>query len=126
MKRKLVNKITIQVKILVLVIFLIAAVFVTLIMRKQEAVPVTPEQTMGFTYEFDCNKGKKIMATFYPTNDVKVDLVLSDGRKMSLKHAISASGARYTNDEITVFWNKGNTAFITEKEVTTYDGCIQK
>jgi membrane-bound inhibitor of C-type lysozyme len=39
---------------------------------------------------------------------------------------LSGSGARYANsDETFVFWNKGDTAFITEgngKE--TYSGCV--
>jgi len=39
--------------------------------------------------------------------------------------AISASGARYANtDESIVFWNKGDTAFIQEGDVTTYENCV--
>jgi len=68
-----------------------------------------------------CKDGKFISGTF--TED-KVDLVLSDHRKLSLPHAISASGARYANiNESFVFWNKGNTAFIDEDGVRTFDGC---
>jgi membrane-bound inhibitor of C-type lysozyme len=40
---------------------------------------------------------------------------------------MSGSGARYANaDETMVFWNKGNTAFITEgsDDKETYSGCI--
>lgn len=75
-------------------------------------------------FTFNCENNKSIVATFYPAKDTKVDLVLSDGRKLSLPHAISASGARYANaDEKIVFWNKGNTAFITEGSSTTYIGC---
>lgn len=75
---------------------------------------------------FSCAQGKTIGATFYKT---KVDLVLSDGRKFSLPQAISASGARYANaNESFVFWNKGNTAFISEGETEpqpqTYTDCI--
>ncbi|MEI6810894.1 MAG: MliC family protein [Candidatus Nomurabacteria bacterium] len=75
-------------------------------------------------YTFNCENNKSIIATFYPTKDTKVDLALSDGRKISLPHAISASGARYANaDEKIVFWNKGTTAFITEGTSTTYTNC---
>lgn len=81
----------------------------------------TPAKTALFT----CDDGKSISATFYPGDDKFVDLVLSDGRKMSVPHAISASGARYANaDESFVFWNKGNTAFVTENGTTTFSGCV--
>lgn len=75
---------------------------------------------------FSCEQGKTIGAVFY---NAKVDLTLSDGRKLSLPQAISASGARYANtDESFVFWNKGNTAFIsegkTEPQQQTYTNCV--
>ncbi len=75
---------------------------------------------------FSCAQGKTIGAVFYKT---KVDLTLSDGRKFSLPQAISASGARYANaNESFVFWNKGNTAFISEGETEpqpqTYTDCV--
>lgn len=74
---------------------------------------------------FNCNAGKTITATFYPTDDKYVDLVLSEGKELSVPHATSASGARYTNkEESFVFWNKGNTAFITENATTTYSNCV--
>jgi len=78
------------------------------------------------TVTFVCNAEKSITATFYPTDDKFVDLKLSDGRNMSILRAISASGARYANpDESFVFWNKGDTAFITEGNpgVETYSKC---
>jgi len=55
----------------------------------------------------------------------KVEISLSDGRNMVLLQAISASGARYANtDESFVFWTKGDTAFIQEGDVTTYQNCV--
>lgn len=80
----------------------------------------------GKTVMFKCDASKKIVATFYPGDDKYVDLKLSDGRALSVPHAISASGARYaTPDETFVFWNKGNTAFVTEEKngVETYSNC---
>jgi membrane-bound inhibitor of C-type lysozyme len=76
------------------------------------------------TAKFACQAGKTIAATFYAD---AVELKLSDGRSLKLPQAMSASGARYANaDESLVFWNKGDTAFITEgaggKE--TYSGCV--
>ena len=84
-----------------------------------QAVAETPTAEATFA----CKGGKTIEATFYADS---VALKLSDGRSLKLKQAMSGSGARYANeDESFVFWNKGDTAFITEgadgKE--TYSGC---
>ncbi len=73
---------------------------------------------------FACKDGKSIDATFYAD---KVDLKLSDGRSMSVPQAMSGSGARYANaDETFVFWNKGDTAWVTEgsDQKETYSGCV--
>ncbi|MBU6390477.1 MliC family protein [Patescibacteria group bacterium] len=76
---------------------------------------------------FSCDSGKIITATFYPSDDKYVDLRLSDGRLLSVPRAISASGARYAKaDESFVFWNKGDTAFVTENGTTTFSGCVTK
>jgi membrane-bound inhibitor of C-type lysozyme len=75
---------------------------------------------------FNCKDGKRVDATFYAD---KVELKLSDGRSLSLPQAMSASGARYANkDESFVFWNRGNTAFITEgaQGNETYSDCLTK
>jgi len=70
---------------------------------------------------FNCAENKNINAIFFSS---KVELTLSDGRTMFLAQAISASGARYANtDESFVFWNKGDTAFITEGTVATFNDC---
>ena len=58
-----------------------------------------------------------------------VDLKLSDGRSLKVPQAMSASGARYANkDETFVFWNKGDTAFVTEGKdgKEAYSGCATK
>ena len=73
---------------------------------------------------FGCNLGKTIDAYFYADS---VQLMLSDGRSLHLPQTLSGSGARYaTADESIVFWNKGNTAFITEGNpaLDTFSGCI--
>jgi len=73
---------------------------------------------------FVCSEGKSIQAVFRRRS---VRLKLSDGRDFTLKQAIAASGARYADsDERIVFWNKGNTAFITENDSTTYRHCVIK
>jgi len=85
--------------------------------------PVMAETPVG-QGTFKCKDGKSIEATFYAD---KVDLKLSDGRSMTVPQAMSASGARYANAaESFVFWNKGNTAFVTEGAGgnETYSGCV--
>jgi len=83
----------------------------------------------GKTVTFFCDASKEIVATFYPTDDKFVDLVLSDGRAFSIPHAVSANGARYANaDETFVFWNVGDTAFVTEgaSSTETFSDCVIK
>ena len=76
------------------------------------------------TAVFACDDSKKITATFYPKDDKYVDLVLSDSRALTVPHAISANGARYAKpDESFVFWNVGDTAFITENGTQTFSNC---
>jgi len=73
---------------------------------------------------FACHQGKTIDATFYPD---RVELKLSDGRSLTVPQAMSGSGARYADaDESFVFWNKGDTAFITEgdPDKETYADCV--
>jgi len=78
------------------------------------------------TVDYACKDGKTIQATFY---NASVDLVLGDGKKMSLPQAQSADGGRYaTPNESFVFWAVGNKAFVTEGDpnVQTYADCIGK
>jgi len=73
---------------------------------------------------FKCAEDKSIDATFYPDD---VDLKLGDSRAMKLPQVISGSGARYANeDESFVFWNKGDTAFVTEgaDDKMTFKDCV--
>ncbi|WP_083238948.1 MliC family protein [Methyloceanibacter superfactus] len=72
---------------------------------------------------YRCEGNKGIDATYYPDS---VELTLTDGRSLALPQVISGSGARYANaDESFVFWNKGDTAFITEgsDENITFKDC---
>jgi membrane-bound inhibitor of C-type lysozyme len=76
------------------------------------------------TATFVCAADKAIVAKFYPD---EVALTLNDGRDLALPQVISGSGARYANaDESIVFWNKGNTAFLTEgaDDNITYKDCV--
>ena len=73
---------------------------------------------------YACADDKTIDATYFSNS---VDIVLSDGRSMSLPQTMSGSGTRYANaDESFVFWSKGNTAFATEgdPDKPTYADCV--
>lgn len=87
------------------------------------AGPALAEDAIA-TVAYACKDGKTIKATFY---DASVDLVLGDGKKMSLPQAQSADGGRYaTPDESFVFWAVGDKAFVTEGDpnVQTYADCV--
>ncbi|MBP9711340.1 MAG: MliC family protein [Candidatus Pacebacteria bacterium] len=86
-----------------------------------------------------CTEGKTIHATYYegkkievapgeqPVPTGSVDVVLSDGRSMTLPQTLSASGIRYANqDESLIFWSKGSGAFVVEGDAETYSGCTEQ
>jgi membrane-bound inhibitor of C-type lysozyme len=74
--------------------------------------------------KFVCADNKTINAEFYKNF---VHLEFGFQKTLYLSQTISASGARYANgDESIVFWNKGDTAFITEGDPNkpTYRDCL--
>lgn len=76
--------------------------------------------------KFVCAENKVINADFYK-NFVHLEFGLQ--KTLYLPQTISASGARYANsDESIVFWNKGDTAFITEGDPNnvTFKDCVIK
>ncbi len=67
--------------------------------------PGQPSTAVISSVTFKCDANKIIAAQFREYN---VTLELSDGRSMTIPHAISADGARYANaDESFVFWTRG-------------------
>lgn len=108
---------------LVVIVLVIAGVVYYLWSSKTSQTTQTVEQNAPIKATFNCAEEKSVIAEF---NNDKVDLELSDGRKMTLPQAISASGARFANsDESFVFWNKGDTAFIEENGENTYSDCLE-
>ena len=76
--------------------------------------------------EFVCADNKVIQADFYKNS---VHIETSGLGSLYLPQTISADGARYANDdESVVFWNKGDTAFVTQgnPDVETYKDCVIK
>lgn len=116
-------------RIFIVIIAIITILTIYLVIRGDRPVSLetfpSPTPTNTITADFSCADNKSIKAEFINSENSFVKLTLSDGRVLNLPIAISASGARYANiDESIVFWNKGNTAFLEENGVNTYDNCI--
>ena len=65
------------------------------------------------TYVYRCENGDSIHASYCALADDSLHFVrlrLPDGREQTLPQALSASGARYTNDTELVWWIKGDAA----------------
>ncbi|MFA6339158.1 MAG: MliC family protein [Candidatus Paceibacterota bacterium] len=122
----------------VLILILVALLFWK---NNNQPTPKPPADTTNFIAEADyqCNGGKQIKASYFkspavPTNPEeppiptgKVELVLSDGRQLTLQQTISGSGIRYaTSDESLIFWSKGENAFIVENNIETYTNCTER
>lgn len=110
----------------ILIIVIIALVIIALgyFIKTNQSVSDVPET---ITANFNCQEERNIQAVFHTGENSSVDLVLSDGRVFYLPQTISASGARYANDnESLIFWNKGDTAFIEENGTVTYQDCLVK
>lgn len=74
--------------------------------------------------KFVCPDGGRFLANFY---DRMVHLEFPKEKHLYLPQTISASGARYANsDQSFVFWNKGDTAFIEQNNVMTFNNCAEQ
>lgn len=85
---------------------------------------VTPTMKEGVTdISYSCADGRSLIALYLSES---VSLTLSDGRSLTLPHAVAASGVRYANtDESVVFWTKGSTAFLMEDGKETFASCTE-
>jgi membrane-bound inhibitor of C-type lysozyme len=82
------------------------------------------EEPCSVTVMFRCTGMKTIKADLESAPVEQAKLILSDGRRLVLPRAVSGSGAHYSSaDESQVFWNKGDSAWLTEKGIETYGGC---
>jgi membrane-bound inhibitor of C-type lysozyme len=87
----------------------------------QDGPPVINDVT------YACDGNKNVRAIYRRGS---VELLTSDSRHLVVPQSVSGSGARYANeDESFVFWNKGDTAFVTEgagdAATTTFANCTQ-
>ena len=100
------------------------------------AAPAAAQPAASVQYR--CDGGKSLSADYFngplrtapdgrPVPGGRVDLVLGDGRRLSLPRTLSGSGIRYANgDETVVFWSKGDGAFLEEgpRQAVTYANCV--
>ena len=72
----------------------------------------------GTTITYLCETGEKISARYFSLSDKSLEFVklqMPDGKSYTLPLALSASGARYTDDRELVWWTKGDTAFAQKR-----------
>jgi len=97
--------------------------------KQGEALTVTG----GEPITYKCEGGEEIVARYYALSDNSLHFVkvtLPDGQVQTLPNAVSASGARYTDDRMWVWWTKGETGFAETRNdkgewETKYQGCQQ-
>lgn len=68
---------------------------------------------------YQCDNGDRVTVRYYSLSDGSLDfvkVVTPDGKEYTLPRAISASGARYTNDREFVWWNKGDSGFVEMRD----------
>ncbi|MGV8079564.1 MAG: MliC family protein [Syntrophales bacterium] len=78
------------------------------------AAPHRLSVSAGKVVTYVCDGGDRILATYYELSDRSLSFVkvrLPGGREYTLPQALSASGARYTDDRELVWWIKGDAAF---------------
>lgn len=100
----------------IVVIIAIIVLSAVLIKSPKNSNPIAASDA---TTHYFCEEGT-IDAVF---SKDKVDLALSDGRSITLSQAVSGSGIRYEKDSI-VFIGKGDDAFLTENDKTTFSNCV--
>jgi len=116
------NKVTKLSQIIAIILFVMIFFVGFLIGRKFENIFILGKPIASA--KFVCAGNKVINADFYKNF---VHLEFGWQKTLYLPQTISASGARYANDnESIVFWNKGDTAFITEGDPNnvTYKDCV--
>ena len=72
----------------------------------------------GKILTYQCENGEKILARYYSLADGSLNfikLMMPDGKEYTLPQALSASGARYTNEIELVWWIKGNSAVVESR-----------
>lgn len=87
--------------------------------------------TGGDAVTYLCEQNQKIQVRYFSLSDDSLNfikLALPDGKDYTLPQAVSASGARYTDDHEVVWWNKGKEGFVEMRDQagewqSRYNGC---
>jgi membrane-bound inhibitor of C-type lysozyme len=87
----------------------------------------------GEPISYQCEGGERIVARYYSLSDKSLHFVkvtMPDGQEYTLPNVLSASGARYTNDHLWVWWTKGESAFAETRDQSgewyvEYESCQQ-
>ncbi|MEQ1531941.1 MAG: MliC family protein [Sideroxydans sp.] len=101
----------------------IAALFIigTLVSTSNIALAKSPKLSLSkpSTFNYQCDDGSKIKATFYGLSDNSLTFVkfTLDGEAYTLPQVVSASGSRYSDLNRIEFHTKGDTALLN-KDVT--------
>jgi membrane-bound inhibitor of C-type lysozyme len=115
-------------RILIMLCIVVTLSYVTgCLYVKQEALTVRG----GEPVVYQCENGDPIVARYYSLSDGSLQFVkvlLPDGKEYTLSQAISASGARYTDDRILTWWIKGDSARVEMRDQngewqTKYKNC---
>lgn len=85
--------------------------------------PVAAEAAKAVMYK--ANDGRTVQVDYFLGAN-RVEAVLWDGRRLKLGQAVSASGARYSDGQWTV-WNKGRTVMVVDErsDVVLFEGVEQ-
>ncbi len=74
------------------------------------------------TYVYHCESGARVTATYPDTDSARVTYL---GREHNMRVAISASGARYADDQL-VWWTKGAEAILLQRDDSTDDNILER
>ena len=88
----------------------------------------------GDPISYKCEQGKKVQVRYFALSDESLNFIklsLPDGKDYTLPQAISASGARYTDEHEAVWWSKGSEGFVEMWDLagewqTAYKDCKQQ
>lgn len=75
--------------------------------------------TGGDPITYLCEQNKKVQVRYFALSDDSLNFIklsLPDGKDYTLPQAVSASGARYTDDHEVVWWNKGKEGFVEMRD----------
>jgi len=102
-------------RILVLILFL--ALVLTLSCKSFQNNKI--KLVGGDPIMYRCKNGEIITARYYSISDDSlsfVKLTMPDGTEYTLPNVVSASGARFSDGITLIWWTKGDSAFIEERD----------